>query len=142
MLKDRRRIGSTLVLGGLLLVAGLTASTDLNPAIGPQTGPLAGGLGFANLTPQHQTARAPEVSPASQQIEVPPKMRARQEKDLRKYRFEKLKNHAAELAKLSAALKEELDKSNENILSLEVVDKAEKIEKLAKKIQDEAKMGT
>ena len=140
MLKDRRRIGSTLVLGGLLLVAGLTASTDLNPAIGPQMGP--GGLGLANLTPQHQTARAPAVSPASQQIEVPPKLRARQEKDLRKYRFEKLKDHAAELAKLSAALKEDLDKSNENILSIEVVGKAEKIEKLAKKIQDEAKMGT
>lgn len=55
------------------------------------------------------------------------------------YNFKKLKQHSQELAKLAKSLQKEVEKSNENVLSLEIVKKAEQAEKLAKKIKDEAK---
>jgi hypothetical protein len=53
--------------------------------------------------------------------------------------FEKSKSDAAELAALAKALREELNKPNVNVLSLQVVNRAERIEKLAKKIREETK---
>jgi hypothetical protein len=53
--------------------------------------------------------------------------------------FEKSKSDAAELAALAKALREELNKPNVNVLSLQVVNLAERIEKLAKKIREETK---
>lgn len=55
------------------------------------------------------------------------------------YNFKQLKKHAAELAKLTQSLQKDLEKSNANVLSLEIVRKAAKIEKLAKKVKSEAK---
>lgn len=55
------------------------------------------------------------------------------------YNFKKLKKHAAELAELTKSLREDIEKSNANVLSLKIVRKAEKAEKLAKKIKNEAK---
>jgi hypothetical protein len=43
------------------------------------------------------------------------------------------------LLKLSLELKEYVDKSNENVLSLEVIKKADEIEKLAKSVRDKMK---
>ena len=73
--------------------------------------------------------------------DIPASIRRRQKRELRKDRFEKLQKDADDLATLANSLNSELGKSNENILSLDVIEKAEKIEKLAKKIQDEAKLG-
>jgi hypothetical protein len=53
--------------------------------------------------------------------------------------FEKSKSDAAALAAMAKELREELDKSNGSVLSLEVINRAEKIEKLAKKIREETK---
>ncbi len=140
MVKGRSTIA--LSLGGLILAAGLMGIGNLCPAIGSPRSAPADGLGFASMFPQKRIRRAPIPNPASSQIEIPEKLRIKQERDLRKYRFDELKKHASELAKLANSLHEDLDKSNENILSLQIVDKAAKIEKLAKKIQDEAKTGT
>lgn len=63
----------------------------------------------------------------------------KQKRDLLKQNFEKMKRDAEELAALAKALQEELDKSNENLLSWQVVNKAEKIEKLAKRIKSTAR---
>jgi len=63
----------------------------------------------------------------------------KQKRDLMKSNFEKMKHDARDLADLAKALQDELDKSNQNILSLDVVDKAEKIEKLARKIKGTAR---
>jgi len=49
------------------------------------------------------------------------------------------KNDAAELAALAKGLREELDKPNTNVLSAEVINRLEKIQKLAKKIREETK---
>ena len=52
-------------------------------------------------------------------------------------RFETSKNDAAELATLAKELREVLDKPNTSALSLEVINRSEKIQKLARKIRDE-----
>ena len=64
---------------------------------------------------------------------------ARQRRLLLKDNLEKMKRDAGELAALTKALQEELDKSTENMLPLGVVDKADKIQKLAKKIKASAR---
>jgi hypothetical protein len=50
-----------------------------------------------------------------------------------------LKSDTDKLVKLAGELKDYVDKSNENILSLEVLKKAEEIEKLAHSVKDKMK---
>lgn len=50
-----------------------------------------------------------------------------------------LKNDTDKLLKLSVELKEYVDKSDANVLSLDVIKKAEAIEKLAKSVKDKMK---
>jgi oligoribonuclease NrnB/cAMP/cGMP phosphodiesterase (DHH superfamily) len=50
-----------------------------------------------------------------------------------------LKNDTEKLLKLSQELKDYVDKSNENMLSLNVLKKAEEIEKLARSVKDKMK---
>jgi hypothetical protein len=68
-----------------------------------------------------------------------PKRSQKRKKALLDYNFKKLKQHAQDLAELAKSLQAEVDKSNENVLSLEIVKKAEQAEKLARKIKNEAK---
>jgi hypothetical protein len=70
---------------------------------------------------------------------LPSPLSAKQKRDLLKANFEKMKRDAGELTDLAKALQEELNKSNENILSLDIVEKADKIEKLARKIKGTAR---
>ena len=71
--------------------------------------------------------------------EAAPPLSQKQKKDLLKDHFEKMKRDADELADLAKSLQEDLNKSNENVFSLGVVDKADKIEKLAKRIKGTAR---
>jgi hypothetical protein len=80
--------------------------------------------------------RFPTESPSPENF---PKNSQKREKALLDYNFKKLKQHAQDLAELAKSLQAEIEKSNENVLSLEVVKKAEEAEKLAKKIKNEAK---
>ena len=73
---------------------------------------------------------APENEPA-----VPPQVQKDMEKKANLQRQTDLKRDADKLLKLSTELKEYVDKSNENVLSLEVVKKAEEIEKLAHSVK-------
>jgi hypothetical protein len=50
-----------------------------------------------------------------------------------------LKNDTEKLLKLAVELKADVDKSNENLLSVDVVKKAEEIEKLAHSVKDKMK---
>lgn len=56
-----------------------------------------------------------------------------------KANLEKMKHDAQELGDLAKGLQEELAKSDENVLSLTILEKAEKIEKLAKSIKKTAR---
>ena len=59
-----------------------------------------------------------------------------QRREILKSEFEKSKADAAELVELTRQLKEEIDKSDYQVLDLRVVKKAEDIEKLARRIKD------
>jgi len=61
------------------------------------------------------------------------------EKKAAKERIAALKNDTDKLLKLSVELKSYVDKSDENVLSLTVIKKAEAIEKLAKSVKDKMK---
>jgi len=50
-----------------------------------------------------------------------------------------LKSDTVKLLRLSQELKDYVDKSNENVLSLDVLKKAEEIEKLARSVKDKMK---
>ena len=56
-----------------------------------------------------------------------------------KERIAALRVDTDKLLKLSVELKEYVDKSDENVLSLDVVRKAEQIEKLAKSVKEKMK---
>jgi hypothetical protein len=70
---------------------------------------------------------------------IPPEPSSKQKQELLKSSFEKMKRDADELATLANSLQEDLSKSNQNLLSLKIVSKAERIEKLAKRIKEAAK---
>jgi len=53
-----------------------------------------------------------------------------------KERVAALKTDTDKLLKLSVELKQYVDKSDENVLSLDVIKKADEIEKLAKSVKD------
>jgi hypothetical protein len=77
---------------------------------------------------------APDLNPDTKSPLTP-----KQQRDMMKSNFERMKRDADELAGLAKSLQQDLDKSNQDVLSLKVLDRAEKIEKLAKKIKTEAK---
>jgi|SRR6516225_4206255 len=114
----------------LLLIASLAAAAPASP-----------GQFSAGPTPMHQSPRPMLPETAEPQPDVPPlspAANARRQRDLLKSNYEKLKQEADELAGLAKSLREDLDSSNPDVLSLKVVQKAEKIEKLAKKIRGSA----
>ena len=92
-------------------------------------------------TTQADDPEGPQRPPRAQANEEPSPspLSGKQKISLLKANFEKMKQDAGQLATLAKALQEELNKSNENILSLDVIDKADKIEKLAKKIKGTAR---
>lgn len=63
-------------------------------------------------------------------------MEAEQAKRAEQQRVEQLKSDTDKLLKLSVQLKAYVDKTNTNVLSLDVMKKAEEIEKLAKSVRD------
>jgi len=69
-----------------------------------------------------------------------PKRTEKQKEALLKYNYKKMKKHADQLAGLAQSLQKKIDETNANVMSLEVIEKAEAIEKLARKIKSEAKM--
>jgi len=75
---------------------------------------------------------APSISPDDTPPPLTDKRRA-----LLKANFEKTKTDAAEMATLAKELRTALDKPNADAYSLQVVNLADKIEKLAKKIRGE-----
>ena len=64
------------------------------------------------------------------------KMEHQREKALNKDRQTNLQKDTDRLLKLATELKESVDKSNEHTLSLDVIKKAEEIEKLAKSVKE------
>lgn len=66
---------------------------------------------------------------------IPPDIRKSMEKKANQQRQAELKRDTDKLVKLSTELKQYVDKTNENILSLDVIKKADEIEKLARSVK-------
>ena len=115
-------------------------------------------LGTPRVVPVLSTQDSGEAAPAASsgvgskgaplkaQEPIPPhesgvtvELSRKQKQNLLKSNFEKMKRDADELSELAKSLQEDLSKTSENVLSLEIVEKAEKIEMLAKKIKGAAK---
>ncbi len=71
--------------------------------------------------------------------DIEKEMRDRQYKELNKKRQRDIRDDTAKLLQLATELKAAVDKSNENVLSLDVVRKADEVEKLAKKVKEKMK---
>jgi hypothetical protein len=136
---SRTRLGFSLGLAGLML-GGLSSMPAPAAASPPQdrarvTATMQGDLATITGTQNSQGTHEPGVDDIpAQSTPSSAKNRA-----LAKANFEKAKADADQLSELAKALQLELSKSNGNILSLDVIDKAAKIEKLAKKIKGTAK---
>lgn len=71
--------------------------------------------------------------------DIPPGAQKELEKKANEQRQKELKRDTEKLLQLSTELKEYVDKSNENVLSLDVVKKADEIEKLAHSVKQKMK---
>ena len=68
-------------------------------------------------------------------------MQRKQAKEMNQERQATLKKDTEKLLQIATELKQQVDKTNENQLSLEVIRKTEEVEKLAKSIRDKMKNG-
>jgi hypothetical protein len=131
-----RRTPQSVWLRGFILPLGWLVAVTV---ISPTTAPSRSAEGPAN-TPQAEFQVAlllPQRMPVGKN--PGPELTPKQKRELMKSNFEKMRNDAAQLASMANELRDELDKANVDILSVDVIHRAEKIEKLARKIQQEAK---
>lgn len=102
---------------------------------------LVGVCGTGLAEPQSSTdSKLPpfgQRGPRDRQLE---RMQRDQARAQNKERQQNLKKDADKLLALASELKEYVDESNENLLSTNVVKKAEEIEKLAKSVKDKMAM--
>lgn len=90
------------------------------------------------------TSRAATPAPASPQVETrqdpaQKEMQDRMAREANKKRQQDIREETDKLFQLATELKAAVDKSNENLLSLDVVRKADEVEKLAKKVKEKMK---
>ncbi len=79
---------------------------------------------------------------ASNRTEQEHDMEERRAKEANKKRQEEIRTDTLKLYQLATELKDAVDKSNEHMLSLDVVKKADEVEKLAKKVKEKMREGT
>ena len=94
---------------------------------------------YPAFTQQSVPHSAPEVNQPFDDDEARSRIAHDMEKKAAKQRVAALKTDTDKLLKLSLELKEYVDKSDENVLSLDVIKKAEAIEKLAKSVREKMK---
>jgi hypothetical protein len=84
---------------------------------------------------------APAVAPQIETRQDPAQkeMQDRMAREANKKRQQDIRNDTDKLFQLATELKAAVDKTNENLLSLDVVRKAEEVEKLAKKVKEKMK---
>lgn len=102
---------------------------------------------FLAMCPSLLSAQSPHQSqpgdlnspPMTDADEARARIQHDMEKKAAKERVTALKNDTDKLLKLSVELKSYVDKSDENVLSLDVIKKADEIEKLAKSVKEKMK---
>ena len=92
-------------------------------------------LTVATVTAAAQIPGHPNAQPESQaELDHDQQQKARLEQQ--KKHFEQMKRDSQRLLELATELKKYVDQSGEHILSMEVVRKAEEMEKLARRVKD------
>ena len=94
-------------------------------------------LSQAQTTPQNP--HIPPIDQNADQDHAPSKMEREMAKKANKERQAAIKRDTDKLLELATQLKENVDKSSENTLSMDVIKKADEIEKLAKSVKDKMK---
>jgi hypothetical protein len=130
-----RNIRPQRALACALIVFGIVMGEWLLSTLAPLEAVPASNAGPGSVTAQARGV----VPPLSPDSDISDQMARKQRKDLLKSNFEKMKRDADELLELAQSLQDELAKSNENVFSLRIMDRAEKIERLAKSIRNTAK---
>ena len=99
--------------------------------------------GAAPIVSQSNPVQFPQVPPLQQKPGREDEPRLKMERDMAKKanqaRQADLKRDTEKLLKLATELKESVDKTSESTLSVDVVKKAEEIEKLAHSVKDKMK---
>ena len=107
----------------------------------------AGAMGSAQMIQNQQTPRNP-TPPGLPPIDggaggagegLPPSVMARQAKARNDDRQKQLVADTNKLLQLATELKADVDKTNKDVLSVDVIKKADEIEKLAKSVKDRMK---
>ena len=93
------------------------------------------------VTLDAQQPDSPQVGQGGQQQQEPlPKdIQDRMANERRKSRYDSLKRDSEKLLELATELKQYVDKSGENVMSLEVIKKCDEIEKLSKSVRTKMK---
>lgn len=96
-----------------------------------------------SLPPPPVAGGAPAADPsvAGPGISVPPSIRYHQQKMLAEKGERELKQETTQLLQLAQQLKASVDKTNRDVLSIEVIKKTKEIEKLAKQIREKMQNG-
>jgi hypothetical protein len=94
--------------------------------------------------PGQRTNPAPPIpssqtEPMTDEEQARARITSEMAKKAAKDRVAALKNDTDKLLRLSVELKQSVDKSDENVLSVDVIKKAEEIEKLARSVKDKMK---
>ena len=98
-----------------------------------------------NASAQRQTqpplppTRTDAAPPIGDENDAQARIASEMAKKAAKERIAALKNDTDRLLKLSVELKHSVDRSDENVLSVDVVKKAEEIEKLARSVKEKMK---
>jgi hypothetical protein len=88
---------------------------------------------------QQQPTQPPPFGQPPEKDETRERMEKEMAKRANKQRQEGIQRDAAQLLKLATELKQYVDKSNEDVLSMDVIKKAEEIEKLAHSVKEKMK---
>ncbi len=89
--------------------------------------------------PPPQPPKTDITEPGGDEDEARARLTTEMAKKAAKQRIAALKSDTDKLLRLSVELKQDVDKSDENVLSVDVIKKAEEIEKLAKSVKDKMK---
>jgi hypothetical protein len=117
-------ITTVLIVSALAARPGFGQDVNTPPVFGPSQGRRAGSL---------PTSPIPTTDDQQRQLERDSAKKANEERQAQ------LKRDTERLFELSNELKRYVDKTNENILSIDVIKKADEIEKLAHSIREKMK---
>jgi hypothetical protein len=130
------------VAGGLMLALGSAAwgqTTAASSGLGSMAGALqgSGSGGGGRGSSSGQATAPPSIEPPD--VSIPPQAEEEQSKLRNVERQKQLVADAQKLLSLANELKEDVDKSTKDTLSLDVIRKADEIEKLAHTVKEKMK---